>query len=58
MVPLPHERITSNNLPNAVASLAIRTSQPIHRDDVPGLRAENDRVPGPGVDREMQLWRE
>jgi serralysin len=36
-------------------ALAIQPSQPVHRDDVPGHRAGNDRVAGSLVDREVTL---
>ena len=39
-------------LPTAVAS-TIHPPQPIRRDDLPSRRAGNDRVAGPGVDREV-----
>jgi hypothetical protein len=35
-------------------ALAIHTSQPVYRDDVPVRRAGNDRVAGPGVDLEVK----
>ena len=33
--------------------MAIQPSRPIHRDHIPGRRAGNDRLAGPGVDREV-----
>ena len=36
-------------------ALAIQPSQPVHRDDVPGHRAGNDRVAGSLVDREVRI---
>jgi hypothetical protein len=39
-------------MPSAMA-LVVHSSQPIHRPDDPGSRAGNDRLAGPGVDREV-----
>jgi hypothetical protein len=33
---------------------AVHPPQPFHRHDLPGHRAGNDRVAGPGVDREVK----
>jgi hypothetical protein len=41
----------------AVASLAVHPSPPIHRNNIPRRRAGNDRVAGPGVDREVKRSR-
>jgi hypothetical protein len=53
LVPDPHERISGDGLPTAMA-VTVHSSQPIHRDDVSRRRTGNDRVAGPGVDREVK----
>ena len=53
LVPHTCERHAGDDLPTALA-LAIHPSQPIHRDDIPSRRAGNDRVVGPGLDREVR----
>jgi hypothetical protein len=52
LVPGPHERIAGNDLPTPLA-FAIQPSQLVHRNYTSGRRAGNDRVAGPGVDREV-----
>jgi hypothetical protein len=51
------DRIASDGLSTTMAS-TLHPSQPIHPHDLPGRRAGNDRVAGPGVDWEVKrTWR-
>ena len=52
LAPRPHQWRVGNGLPTSLA-LAVHTSQPVHRDDIPGPRAGNDRLAGSGVDWEV-----
>jgi hypothetical protein len=45
---------SSGNSDSTSAAFAVQSQQPIHRDDVPGRRARNDRVAGSRVDREVR----
>ena len=56
LVPCSRERIAGDGLSNCDGP-AVHSSQPVHRDDVPSRRAGNDRVAGPGVDREVKRRR-
>jgi hypothetical protein len=49
---LRRPRIVPSGL-EAPPALAVHASQPIQRDNLPSRRAGNDRVAGPGVDREV-----
>jgi hypothetical protein len=54
LLPVPRDRFARNGFPTSLA-LAIHSPLPIHRDHVSGRRAGNDRVAGPGVDREVDV---
>ena len=51
-LPSPRNRLAGDAFPTAVV-LAVQPSQPVHRNDVPGRRAGNDRLAGSLVDREV-----
>ena len=48
-----HNGLAGNTLPTAVDALAVQSSQPVHRDNLPGRRVGNDRLAGSSVDREV-----